>query len=113
MKSKILTHAERRWRLACMEIRVARMETAISAVIALIPWTILPLRIHTQWALDYAHIMIPCYAAFMILSGICTLLFYTKGKVKNTVMKVCLVINGAYAVFGAAVIAMMIAQKSI
>lgn len=89
----------------------SKMETAISAVMALIPWTILPLRIHTQWALDYAHIMIPCYAAFMILSGICTLLFYTKGNVKNTVMKVCLVINGAYAVFGAAVIAMMIVQK--
>ncbi len=49
----------------------------------------------------------------MILSGICTLLFYTKGNVKNTVMKVCLVINGAYAVFGAVVVVLMIAQRSI
>lgn len=89
----------------------SKMETAVSAVMALIPWTILPLRIHTQWALDYAHIMIPCYAVFMILSGICTLLFYTNGNVKNTVMKVCLVINGAYAVFGAVVVVLMIAQK--
>lgn len=85
--------------------------TAISAIMVLIPWTILPLRIHFQWALDYAHIMIPCYAVFMILSGVFTILAYTAGKVKNSAMKIFLVINSAYAVFGAAVMIMMIAQK--
>ena len=88
-----------------------KIYTAISAVMAIVPWTILPLRIYTQWALDYAHIMIPCYAAFMILSGIFTILAYTAGKVRNSAMKIFLVINSAYAVFGIVVIGMMIAQK--
>lgn len=85
--------------------------TAISAIMAVLPWSILPLRTYTRWAMEYAHIMIPCYAVFMILSGIYSILIYTAGKVKNTVMKVCLVINSAYAVFGVAVIVMMINQK--
>lgn len=85
--------------------------TAVSAIMVFVPWSILPLRIYTQWALDYAHIMIPCYAAFMIFAGIYSILAYTAGKVKKTAMKVCLVINSAYAVFGVAVIIMMIAQK--
>ena len=76
-----------------------------------IPWSILPLRIYTQWALDYAHIMIPCYAAFMIFSGIFTVLAYSAGKVKNNAMKVCLVINRACAVFGIAAIIMITAQS--
>lgn len=87
--------------------------TSISAVIVIIPWTILPLRIFTQWALDYAHIMIPCYAAFMILGGVFTILAYTAGKANNTAMKVCLVINSAYAAFGVGIILMMIAQRFI
>ena len=65
-----------------------------------VPWSILPLRIYTQWALDYAHIMIPCYAAFMIFSGIFSVLAYTKGNARNMLMKICLVGNGAYAAFG-------------
>ncbi len=85
--------------------------TAVSAIMVFVPWSILPLRIYTQWALDYAHIMISCYAAFMIFSSIFTILAYAVSKVKNTAMKVCLVINSAYAVFGVAAIMMMIAQK--
>ncbi len=81
--------------------------TAISALLALVPWSILPLRTYTQWAMDYAHIMIPCYAAFMILSGIFTILVYTVGKVKNTAMNIFLVINCTYAIFGVALIILL------
>ena len=48
--------------------------TTISTIMLFIPWTILPLRINFQWALDYAHIMIPCYEVFMIFSGVFTIL---------------------------------------
>lgn len=85
--------------------------TMVCAIMVLIPWTILPLRIHFQWALDYAHIMIPCYAVFMIFIAIFTITSYVKVKVQNTFMKICLVINGIYGVFGIGAIAMMIAQK--
>ena len=85
--------------------------TIICAILLLVPWTILPLRTGFQWALDYAHIMIPCYAAFMILSAIFTIVVYVKGKAQNTLMKICLVINGMYGVFGIGVIVMMTAQK--
>ncbi len=85
--------------------------TAICTIMMFIPWTILPLRSNFQWALDYAHIMIPCYAAFMILSAIFTIISYAKAKAQNTLMKVCLVVNSAYGVFALAAIAMMIAQK--
>lgn len=85
--------------------------TAVCTIMMLVPWTILPLRINFQWALDYAHIMIPCYAAFMIFSAVFTIISYTKAKAQNTLMKVCLVVNSAYGVFGIGAIAMMIAQK--
>ena len=85
--------------------------TTVYAIMVLIPWTILPLRINFQWALDYAHIMIPCYATFMIFSAIFTITSYVKVKAQNTLMKICLVINGMYGIFGIGVIAMMIAQK--
>ena len=88
-----------------------RILTVVGAVMVFIPWSILPLQIYTQWALDYAYIMIPCYAAFMIFSGLFTILAYAVGKVRNTAMKLCLVINSAYAVFGVAAIMMMIVQK--
>ena len=77
----------------------------------LVPWTILPLRIFFQWALDYADIMIPCYAAFMIFSAIFTIFSYVKAKARDTLMKVCLVVNSAYGVFAIAAIAMMIVPK--
>ena len=85
--------------------------TTVCAVMVLVPWTILPLRTNFQWALDYAHIMIPCYAAFMIFSAIFTIVSYVRAKAQNTLMKICLVINGMYGVFSIGAIAMMIAQK--
>ena len=84
--------------------------TAICTLMIFVPWTILPLRNYFQWALDYANIMIPCYAVFMIFSGVFTLFSYINGKVQNTLMKICLVINGMYAVFGIGAIAMMAIQ---
>ncbi len=85
--------------------------TAISTIMLFIPWTILPLRINFQWALDYAHIMIPCYAVFMIFSGVFTILSYTKAKAQNNLMKVCLIVNSLYAVFGVAALGMIIVPK--
>ena len=84
--------------------------TAFCTLMIFVPWTILPLRNYFQWALDYANIMIPCYAVFMIFSGVFTLFSYINGKVQNTLMKICLVINGMYAVFGIGAIAMMAIQ---
>ena len=85
--------------------------TTISTIMLFIPWTILPLRINFQWALDYAHIMIPCYAVFMIFSGVFTILSYTKAKAQNNLMKVCLIVNSLYAVLGVAALGMIIVPK--
>lgn len=85
--------------------------TTISTIMLFIPWTILPLRINFQWALDYAHIMIPCYAVFMIFSGVFTILSYTKAKAQNNLMKVCLIVNSLYAVVGVAALGMIIVPK--
>lgn len=73
-----------------------------------VPWTILPLR-SFDWALKspVAKIMIACYAAFMIFSGVFTMISYARGKVQNPLMKVCLVINSLYAAAGIAVLGMM------
>lgn len=84
---------------------------AISVIMVLVPWTILPLRAYFEWALEYAHIMIPCYAAFMIFSAIFTIISYVKAKAQNNLMKVCLVVNSVYGVFAILVITMMIAQR--
>ncbi len=45
--------------------------TTISTLMIFVPWTILPLR-SFPWALEspVAEIMISCYAAFMIFSGV-------------------------------------------
>ena len=84
--------------------------TAISTIMIFVPFTILPLRIFFQWALDYANIMIPCYAAFMIFSGIFTIVSYTVAKARSSLMKICLVINSIYAVFALVVIYLMLAK---
>lgn len=75
--------------------------TIISTIMLFVPWTILPLRMF-DWALESpaAEIMISCYAAFMIFSGIFTILSYAKGKARSNIMKVSLVVNSLYAVFG-------------
>ncbi len=86
--------------------------TVISSIMLFVPWTILPLRTF-DWALEspVAEIMIFCYAAFMIFSGIFTAISYTKAKVQNNLMKVDLVVNSLYAVFGVCVFIMMAITK--
>lgn len=85
--------------------------TTISTIMLFIPWTILPLRIIFQWALDYADIMIPCYAVFMIFSGVFTILSYVKAKAQNNLMKVCLIVNSLYTVGGVVALGMMAVPK--
>ncbi len=86
--------------------------TAVSTIMIFVPWTILPLRTF-DWALESpaAEIMISCYAAFMIFGGIFTIISYVKAKVQNNLMKVCLIVNSLYAVFGAAVFVLMLLPK--
>ncbi len=84
----------------------------ISTIMLFVPWTILPLRMF-DWALQSptAEIIIACYAAFMIFSGIFTILAYAKGKVRSNLMKICLVVNSLYAAFGAFALAMIYLPK--
>ncbi len=88
--------------------------TAASAIMLFIPWTILPLRTF-DWALEspVAEIMISCYAAFMIFSGVFTIISYVRAKAQNNLMKVCLIVNGLYAVGGAAAFCMIVLPKII
>lgn len=83
--------------------------TAVSVVMLLVPWTILPLRTF-DWALESpaAEIMIACYSAFMIFSGVFTIISYVKAKAQNNLMKVCLIVNSLYAVAGVVFLGMMI-----
>ena len=83
--------------------------TAVSTIMLFIPWTILPLR-SFEWALESpaAEIMIAGYAVFMIFSGVFTAVSYTKVKVQNQLMKICLVICCVYAAAGAVLLGMMI-----
>ena len=85
--------------------------TAVSVIMILVPWTILPLRAYFEWALEYAHVMIPCYTIIMIFSAIFTLISYLKAKAQNNLMKVCLVVNSMYGVFAIGAIVMIITQK--
>ena len=86
--------------------------TVVSAIMLFVPWTILPLRTF-DWALEspVAEIMISCYAAFMILSGMFTIVSYVKANSQNNLMKLCLVVNSLYAVAGVAAFGMMILPK--
>ena len=83
--------------------------TAVSVIMLFVPWTILPLRTF-GWALESpaAEILIYSYAAFMIFSGIFSILVYTKGKVKSKLMQVCVAINSIYAVGAIGIICMTI-----
>lgn len=83
--------------------------TAVSTIMLFVPWTILPLRTF-DWALEspVAEIMIACYAAFMIFSGVFTIISYVKAKAQNNLMKVCLIVNSLYAVAGIVFLGMMI-----
>ncbi len=86
-----------------------KLLTAVSFIMIFIPWTILPLR-SFEWALESpaAEIMIAGYAVFMIFSGVFTAVSYTKVKVQNQLMKICLVICCVYAAAGAVLLGMMI-----
>ncbi len=86
--------------------------TAVSTIMIFIPWTILPLRTF-DWALKspVAEIMISCYAAFMIFSGVFTSISYFRAKAQNNLMKICLITNGIYAVGGVAALVLMIVQR--
>lgn len=86
--------------------------TGIAGLMVFLPWTILILRRY-EWALESpaAEIMIGSYAAFMIFSGAFTFVVYMKGKVRNTLMKVCLVVNEIYAAAGVMALGMMTAGK--
>ena len=86
--------------------------TTISTIMLFVPWTILALRMF-DWALEspVAEIMISCYAAFMIFSGVFTIISYVKAKAQNNLMKVCLIVNSLYAVGGIAALGMMVLPK--
>lgn len=86
--------------------------TLVCTLMLFVPWTILPLRTNA-WALEspVAEIMIASYAVFMIFGGIFTMIVYVKAHAQNTLMKLCLVMNGMYAVGGAAALAMMIIPR--
>ncbi|MCI9577038.1 MAG: hypothetical protein HFJ84_10460 [Clostridiales bacterium] len=82
--------------------------TAVSTIMLFVPWTLLILRMF-DWAMESptAEIMISCYAAFMIFSGIFTIVSYAAAKIKSNLMKVCLVVNNLYAIFGIGVFVLM------
>lgn len=86
--------------------------TAVSTLMIFIPWTILILR-QNPWALEspVAEIMISGYAAFMIFSGVFTVLAYVKGKVENNLMKICLVINSVYGIGGIVAFGLMAVSR--
>lgn len=86
--------------------------TAVSTIMLFVPWTILPLR-SFDWALEspVAEIMISCYVAFMIFGGVFTVISYAMAKVQNNLMKICLIVNSLYAVFGVVVFGLMICQQ--
>lgn len=87
----------------------SKILTTISTIMIFIPCTILPLRMF-DWALQspVAEITIYSYAAFMVFSGIFSILAYTKGKVKNRWMQVCMVINVLYMVGAITLVGMSI-----
>lgn len=75
--------------------------TLLNVILVFIPWSILYLRTFS-WALisPTAKIIICCYAAFMVMSAIVSLLSYFVFKVKNIFMKILLFINCLYGGFG-------------
>lgn len=81
----------------------------VCTMMLFIPWTILPLRT-LDWALEApaAGIIIACYAAFMIASGLFTIFSYTRGNIKSRWMQVCAIINGIYGVGGIAALLLML-----
>lgn len=91
-----------------------KMITFISTIMMIVPWTIFPIRTF-DWALQSpaAEIIISCYAVFMIISGVFTIVSYVKLKLQNNLMKICLLVNSIYAVVGVVAFGMMIVPKFI
>lgn len=91
-----------------------KMITFISTIMMIVPWTIFPIRTF-DWALQSpaAEIIISCYAAFMIISGVFAIVSYVKLKLQNNLMKICLLVNSIYAVVGVVAFGMMIVPKFI
>ena len=75
--------------------------TAVSTIMMVIPWTIFILRMN-QWALESpaAEIIIGSYIVFMLFSGIFTTLCYAKGKIRNKLIQICMIVNDIFAFFG-------------
>ena len=86
--------------------------TTISTIMLFVPWTILPLRMF-DWALEspVAEIMISLLCGVYDIQRSVTIISYVKEKVQNNLMKICLIVNGLYAVGGIAVFAMMVLPK--
>lgn len=86
-----------------------KLLSTLSTIMLFVPWSILLLRTF-DWALQSptAEIMIACYAAFMVFSGLFTMISYIKAKIQTNWMKVCLVINSVYAIAGLVFLAMLI-----
>lgn len=86
--------------------------TAISSIMMFLPWTIFIVR-ENAWALESpaAEIVIGSYAAYMIFAGVFTFGVYMKGRVQNSLMKICLVVNELYAVAGVMALVMMTVGK--
>lgn len=86
-----------------------RILTLICAIMMLLPWTILPLRTF-DWALimPAAEVIIYCYIALMLFSGIFTIFCYIKAKMQSSLMKICLVVNSLYAAAGTMIFFMCI-----
>lgn len=78
-----------------------KLISSINGFVVLIPWTILLVRLF-DWALESpnAEHIILGYAAFMIVGGIFSLLSYSKVAVKTNLLRISLVINSIYLLFG-------------
>lgn len=85
--------------------------TGICTLMLFIPWSLIALRTN-QWALKSptAEIMIGCYSAFMVFGGFFTAFNYVKNEIKNTLMKLSLLINIVYGAFGAVALLLMLTK---
>lgn len=82
--------------------------TAVSVILLFFPFTIFPIR-KNPWALEQpmAEIIILIYIIVMLLGGVFTIAAYTRGKVKNNLMKICLTVHGIYMAGGVVMLGMM------
>ena len=81
----------------------------ISTVLLLLPWTILPLRTF-PWALETpaAQIIILCYDALMIFTGVFTVRCYRSGRHKGLWMQLCTVVGVIYAAAAVFLLGLMV-----